>query len=551
MFLAQEPIARSRLLLLLIAAAVLWFGNLEYRKLLDPDEGRYAEIPREMVASADWVTPRLNGIKYFEKPPLQYWATAIAYEAFGETQWASRLWTALTGFLTVLLVYAAGVRLFGAESGLYAAFMLVSSAGFVLAGHINTLDMGLTFFLTLAVVTFLIAQENRGAARTNALWMHAAWAAAAGAVLSKGLIGAVVPAGGLVAYTLLTRDWAAWRRLHLVTGCLLFLALTAPWFVLVSLANPEFPAYFFIHEHFQRFLTTVHLRYQPWWYFLPVLALGLLPWTTLVPPALVSAWRTDAASRAFRPRRFLLAYAAFTLLFFSASSSKLEAYVLPMLPALALLLGAHAAALPPQKLRWHLSAAVITGLAVLSAPSLLQTFVGGRSIGALLPAFGAWLHWAGAVLIAGGVYGMVQAGRGNRRPALIGTAFAALIASQLGNTGMEALSPLRSGYDLALKIAPLLRSETPFYGFGVYEQTLPFYLKRTITLVASAEEMAFGLEQEPELWIPDPLEFERIWHDQPGAIAIMQPQHFELFESRGLPMREIARDALRVVVMRP
>ncbi|MCU0972931.1 MAG: glycosyltransferase family 39 protein, partial [Burkholderiales bacterium] len=141
--------------------AVVWFGNLEYRRLFHPDEGRYAEIPREMVATADWITPRLNGIKYFEKPPLQYWATAIAYRAFGASEWTSRLWTALSGFLAVLLVYAAGVRLFGAEAGLYAALILVSSAGFVLGGHFNTLDMGLTFFQTLAVVAFLFAQRYR------------------------------------------------------------------------------------------------------------------------------------------------------------------------------------------------------------------------------------------------------------------------------------------------------------------------------------------------------------------------------------------------------
>lgn len=100
---------------LVIAVAAIWFSNLEYRKLIKPDEGRYAEIPREMVASGDWVTPRLNDLKYFEKPPLQYWATAAAYTVFGEHQWSSRLWTALTGFAGLLLVWFAGLRLFGAR----------------------------------------------------------------------------------------------------------------------------------------------------------------------------------------------------------------------------------------------------------------------------------------------------------------------------------------------------------------------------------------------------------------------------------------------------
>jgi 4-amino-4-deoxy-L-arabinose transferase-like glycosyltransferase len=551
MYAAQEPIPRSLLLLLLLAVAVVWFGNLEYRRLFHPDEGRYAEIPREMVATADWVTPRLNGIKYFEKPPLQYWATAIAYRAFGASEWTSRLWTALSGFLAVLLVYAAGVRLFGPDAGLYAALMLVSSAGFVLGGHFNTLDMGLTFFLTLTVVAFLFAQRYRQTPRGRSLWMHVAWAAAAGAVLSKGLVGAVLPAGGLVAYTLLTRDFAVWRRLHLPTGVLLFLALAAPWFVQVSLANPEFPHYFFIHEHFQRFLTTVHHRVEPLWFFLPVLVLGLLPWTTLVPTALTLAWREEADTHGFRGRRFLLAYAAFILLFFSASSSKLGGYVLPMLPAVALLLGDRVARLSPRRLRWHLAIALVVGLVLLAGPPVVRAFGADWEAAALPDAFGHWVQAAGAVLAAGAAFGIYQAGRARVRAAVASTALAALVASQLGNSGAQSLSPSRSGYDLAVTIAPLLKADTPFYGFGMYEQTLPFYLKRPMTLVGSAEEMAFGLAQEPELWIGNPLDFEPRWRSEAGAVAIMRPMYFEMFEKHGLPMRVVARDANRVVVVQP
>jgi len=121
------PRASTLLWLVLAVFTILWFSNLEYRILIKPDEGRYAEIPREMVATGDWVTPRLNGLKYFEKPPLQYWATATAYELFGEHQWTSRLWDALTGFMGVLLVWFAGARLFGREAGRYAALLLVSS----------------------------------------------------------------------------------------------------------------------------------------------------------------------------------------------------------------------------------------------------------------------------------------------------------------------------------------------------------------------------------------------------------------------------------------
>src|SRR5205809_6629470 len=115
------PLTRRALLALAFAFALAWFAGLEYRTLLHPDEGRYAEIPREMVVSGDWITPRLNGFKYFEKPPLQYWATAAFFKVFEVEDWAARLWTALTGFAGLFLVLAAGNRLFGPPAGLYAA----------------------------------------------------------------------------------------------------------------------------------------------------------------------------------------------------------------------------------------------------------------------------------------------------------------------------------------------------------------------------------------------------------------------------------------------
>src|SRR5256885_6503468 len=132
----SEGYSRNRLLALLAAFSLLWFCNLGYRPLVKPDEGRYAEIPREMVASGDWLTPRLNGLKYFEKPALQYWATATAYELFGQTHWAARLWPALTGFLGILFTAFAGVKLWGRQAGIYAGLICASSALYVGIGHI-------------------------------------------------------------------------------------------------------------------------------------------------------------------------------------------------------------------------------------------------------------------------------------------------------------------------------------------------------------------------------------------------------------------------------
>ena len=164
------------LLFLALLLAATWFGTLDMRKLVRPDEGRYAEIPREMVATGNWVTPRLNAIKYFEKPPLQYWATATAYTIFGEHHWTARLWPALTGLLCVLLIYFAGRRLFGEVVGFYAALILAASPGFIIVAQINTLDMGLTLFMTATLLCLLIALNEP--VRKNNPWMIAAWACA-------------------------------------------------------------------------------------------------------------------------------------------------------------------------------------------------------------------------------------------------------------------------------------------------------------------------------------------------------------------------------------
>ncbi len=225
---------------------------------------------------------------------------------------------------------------------LTALLALGVSPYFALIGHINLLDAAFTFWLTAAVFAFTLAQCAPRAAPAERRWMLIAWAAAALAVLSKGIVVGVLAGRGAGACT---RSSSAtrriWRRLHVVPGLAVFLLIAAPWFVLVTLRNPSFPGFFFVHEHFARFLTTVHQRVEPWWYFLPLLLGGALPWLLPGVRACRAAWAEPAAApAAFRVRRFLLVYCALTLVFFSASGSKLAPYIMPMMPVLAALVGA-------------------------------------------------------------------------------------------------------------------------------------------------------------------------------------------------------------------
>lgn len=538
--------------LLLAVVLLIWFAPLDYRHLVKPDEGRYAEIPREMAASGNWLTPRLNDIKYFEKPALQYWATAGAYTLFGEHHWTARLWSALTGILGIALIYFTGRRLWGAEAGLYAAAVLASSLLYVLIGHINTLDMGVTFFMGLSLAGFLLAQRPGADAGENRLWMLVTWAGLALSVLSKGLIGLVLPGAVLVLYTLIQRDWALWKRLHMVSGLALFLLISAPWFIAVSIANPEFFHFFFIHEHFERFLTKAHHRYQPWWSFVPVLLLGVLPWITLMFDAVARAWKADGSEpKAFKPRRFLLIWSVFIFLFFSASSSKLPSYILPIFPALALLIGARLTRIQPRALFWMMfPIAVLAGAALLLSPFAVA-FASDEVPVELYRQYAVWLAAAAFVWLAGSLAGLYWLHRKKTAFGILAFALSGLIFAQVVLTGHESLSPASSAWRIAQQIQPYLKPDAPFYSVKMYEQTLPFYIKRTVTLVAHQDELEFGLTQEPGRWLPTIADFEQAWRAQPYALAIMTPDTFREFQQKGLPMLEIARDTRRVVIKKP
>ncbi|HKI73345.1 MAG TPA: phospholipid carrier-dependent glycosyltransferase, partial [Pseudomonadales bacterium] len=233
--------ASARAFIALVALyAIVWFVALGYRDLVDPDEGRYSEIPREMIASGDWVTPRLDGLKYFEKPPLQYWLTAVSFEAFGMSNATARLWLAFIGFAGALWTAYVAFRLYGPDAGWFAFVASSSAVLYSGASHYLTLDMSVSVFIVVGLGCLVLAQRERSRPKILRNWMLLGYAALAAAVMTKGLIGVVLPAAAVFLYSIWQRDWEIWRRLHLVKGTLLLLALTAPWFVLVSERNSEF-----------------------------------------------------------------------------------------------------------------------------------------------------------------------------------------------------------------------------------------------------------------------------------------------------------------------
>ena len=282
----------------------LWFFlgllPLLVRPLWEPDEGRYAEIPREMLATGDWLTPRLNGVLYFEKPPLQYWLSALSMKVFGLNGAAARLPMALASGLMIWAAWRLAKRL-GARDARWAPFMAATGLLAFLVGQLLTLDALFSAFLVAALAALVEAVAQRREGKGGLGWTLAAFTLMAGAMLTKGLA-QVILVGGILVFSL-PFGWrdAGLRRAILRTafdplGWLLYLVLVSPWFWFVDRANPGHAHFFFIHEHFTRFLTHEHARQgsNNWLldklYFIGILAVGLLPWLSISMVGLKRAW---------------------------------------------------------------------------------------------------------------------------------------------------------------------------------------------------------------------------------------------------------------------
>jgi 4-amino-4-deoxy-L-arabinose transferase-like glycosyltransferase len=542
--------ARGRSLYLGLSAlvAVLWLAMLPLRPLFNPDEGRYAEIPREMLASGDWIIPHLNGLAYIEKPPLQYWATALSLAVFGDNEFAARLYTALSALGSILAVALAARRLWGDTAAFRAAAMLAGTLLFVILGQLLTLDMSLTLYMTCALTAFLAAQSNAEEGRSARAWMLAAWTAVALGVLTKGLVAAAIPAAVLMLYSAYSRDVGPWRRLHAAAGLPLFLAITVPWHWLAQRRLPDFLQFFFIHEHFARYLTPSADREEAWWFFGAVFLLGSLPWTLPGLRVLFFDWPRWGKHRGFDSRLFLKFWVWFVCVFFSLSDSKLIPYILPAMPALALL----AASLPERILGRDLSRTAIGTVAIALALALLCLFAPGHIApsdrSAYFLALRAPLAEISVLLALSGLYVLSRRGSDSTGSAMfLGAGWC--LAGLLAMRAASAVAPIYSGIGIA-RAFPTVPREAPLYTVAMYDQTLPFYWGRTVELVSYRGELEYGLRRDPGAEIPTVAQFTERWTQESSAFAVMERPMFERLSKSGVPMREVARDAGRVLAAR-
>ena len=540
---------------LVIAFLLVWFYMLGARTLVPTDEGRYAEMAREMVATGDWITLRLNGIKYFEKPPLQAWMNALTFELFGLGNWQARLWTGLCGLLGIALVVHTGRKIFSHRVGIISGLILGSSLMWAAGSHYNSLDIAVAAMMALALCGLLLGQRVGATEIEQRNGMLMCWIGMALAVMTKGLIGIVLPGGVLFVYTLVSRDWGIWTRLHMGKGLLLFFAIVSPWFILIAIKNPEHPQFFFIHEQFQRFTSNVHKRYQPPYFFIAVLALGILPWLGLLLRGLWSGVKNTGSG--FQAKKMLLVWTLFIFVFFSVSNSKLIGYILPIFPSLAILIACELEANSKKTFRiaallfallglCGLAFAIFTMMKLSKSNMLLLDEELRLNLGFLL-----WLIAATALTSITGLVAFFVA-RQRQDSGLIILALGGFLAGQIIMLGYEPWGYYRAGLQHVKAIEAELKPESPLYSVGQYEQCLPFYLQRTMTLVEFPDELSFGLEQQPELWMPKREDFVKKWRADTlngvASIAIIRASIYQDFLQEALPMRVIGQDRKRIIV---
>ena len=530
----QTATHAMRDLFLLIVLLSLFFGfMLGNRPLSLPDEGRYVEIPREMVATGDYLTPRLNGVKYFEKPALFYWLEGVSIKLFGLKGFTLRLWPALFALTGCLLVYGTGVRLFGRRTGLISATVLATCLLYYALSRAIIIDMPVSVLLSVALLCFLLGTHEQPGLRRR-LFMWGFYSFAALAVLTKGLIGILIPVMVIGSWIVLLWEWRVIKTMYLPSGVLLFLLIAAPWHILVNRANPEFFNFYFIHEHFLRYLTKIHSRYKPAWFFIPVVLLGLFPWSAFLIQAikhnLPPSWRER---HEHRDTLFLLLWAGLVFLFFSVSSSKLIPYILPVFPPLSLLIGRYLAEAWDRRdfpgIRTGYAVLLIGTLALTVALIVLPHYGASPNVQRL----GKYPYMFAAVLITGTAVTWFLSKGKNFHWAFLSLTATTVVFLIVVNAAAS-VADMRSTKSLAFVLKKRLQPGDEVVSYDTYYQDLPVYLERRITVVSWKGELEFGTTvEDTSQWMIDDATFWKRWDGTSTTYMLTKRGTYDALRSAG------------------
>lgn len=513
------PVAYDIAAIVALSLAVYMFHLGSYG-LWEPDEARYAEIAREMLQRGKLLVPHLNYVAYVEKPPLLYWLTTLSFWIFGVSEFAARLPVALSAIAGILATYVFAMRAFSRRHAILAAAILATTPLYALMAQVLTTDMTLTALVTIATFALYLHWLEGGR------WCWIAYIAMALAVMTKGPVGAALPILSMLIWLALKRELSgAISRFRAISGLLLMLLIATPWFIFMTIREPGFADFYFIGEHLRRVFEADYSHYEAFYFYLPVLAIGLLPWSMLVP------FLTWPAAPRNPARSFCVVAAGVTIVAFSCASAKLIPYILPAVPPLAVLIAdglvscawptpdAHAALRSPDSRILIESGPLLAMLgigvivAAIAAPQFHTPYVM-----AARPA----MYAIGAILIAGGV--ATTAMFATRRTAAGLGAIVVTLALTLIAGGWARLEtePLRSYAGLSRAIAEKAPDAT-IVCYHRYVQSLAFYNRKRVILVGGRTELDFGSQLDPDArdWFfgNDDQMFHR-W-EQPGPVVIV------------------------------
>ncbi|MDO8954532.1 MAG: glycosyltransferase family 39 protein [Gammaproteobacteria bacterium] len=529
-FLAKDRSWLTDLLWLSLVIGIVSFITLGIPSLFTPDEGRYAEIPREMLASGNFIIPHLDGVIYFEKPPLIYWLTAFFMHCFGYSEWAVRTINGLFSVLGCLSIYAASRKLFNRRTGILAALIASSSLLYISINHMLTMDAGLSFFMTLSLLSFMLGL--RATHRTKqSLWFWAAYLCAGLAFLCKGLIGIVFPMMIIGLWILLLNRWYVLKQMRIVSGLMLFLAVTLPWLILTQHAVPTFFHEFFIIEEFARYATPVEHRHMALLSYIAVLVLGFFPWTVWIVQSirynLPTSWKLRQLSA---EPLFLVVWAGAITLFFACSHSILIPYLLPIIPPLAILtaryidshweLGLNKS----QKISISLFIAIciIISFALIVLPKF--QFIARPHL-----TYPLLVLTALSFLIAG-LMSLYFWCRNQFKKLIITMVVLPWFIMNL----VWVASPYivnRSIQPLAADLKPLLQQNPAavVVSFRTYYQDLPYYIQRKVVIIDWQDELQYGLDTDPQVktWMYDDAGLWKMWSGPQTVYMIMSQGDYQ------------------------
>ncbi len=333
-------------IVIILLFVLLYVLPLGVRPMVVPDEVRYAEISREMITSGDWIVPRLNGVRYFEKPILGYWLNSVSMVIFGENAFAIRFPSAMAVGISALMIFLLVRRFSGRRSGeqtsgiftdhsagILAAAMFLTCFEVFAVGVFSVLDSMLSMFITGAMVSFFLAHmENNPRKKTGFLALFGAFCGLA--FLTKGFLAFAVPVIAILPFMLWERQWKELFRIVWVP-IIAAVLISLPWCVMIHLKEGDFWHYFFWIEHIKRFTANDAQHSEPFWFYVPMIAGGALPWTILLPAAFSGMKNTRSDHRLIR---FAICWFLFPFLFFSVSKGKLGTYILPCFPPFVILM---------------------------------------------------------------------------------------------------------------------------------------------------------------------------------------------------------------------